>query len=72
LLLLLLRGLCLYDLKLPIFPSPLQFGKTALHWAAHWGRMELVLKLLDKGAVLDKRDEVRKAAGVAAVFVTSP
>ena len=33
-----------------------QFGKTALHWAAEWGREELVTALLDAGADIDQKD----------------
>jgi ankyrin repeat protein len=40
----------------------LQFGKSAMHWAAEWGRMELLQALLDAGADIDKRDGVSKLA----------
>ena len=39
-----------------IFICILQFGKTALHWAAEWGREELVTALLDAGADIDQKD----------------
>jgi hypothetical protein len=33
-----------------------------MHWAAEWGRMELLQALLDAGADVDKRDGVSKLA----------
>ena len=34
-----------------------QHGRTALHWAAHAGMVEVVTVLLDAGAILEARDK---------------
>ncbi len=40
--------------------TALQEGKTPLHWASTWGRVEVVQLLLERGAVVDARDEVSR------------
>ena len=41
---------------------PIQAGKTPLHWAARHGKPEVVTKLLDSGADVDMKDNVRKGS----------
>lgn len=45
-----------------------QFGKTALHWAAEWGRRELLEALLEAGADIDKRDGDGRTPIMCAAF----
>ena len=42
---------------------PLQYGMTALMYAARWGHKEVVEVLLGRGADLQAKDEVRPPAG---------
>ena len=37
-----------------------QDGGTSLHWAARYGHLEVVTKLLDSGADVHVKDNVRK------------
>ena len=45
-----------------MFFFPIQDGKTPLHWAAQNGKPEVVTKLLDSGADVDMKDNVRKGS----------
>ena len=36
----------------------LQYGLTALHWAATWGKVEVMNMLVKHGAAVDIRDKV--------------
>ncbi len=40
--------------------TALQEGKTPLHWASQWGMVAVVRLLLEQGADVDARDEVRR------------
>ncbi|CAM9327967.1 unnamed protein product, partial [Ectocarpus sp. 13 AM-2016] len=36
-----------------------RFGKTPLHWAAGQGHVDIVLALMDAGAMVDSRDHFK-------------
>ena len=45
-----------------LFFFPIQDGKTPLNWAAQYGNPEVVTILLDSGADVDMKDNVRKGS----------
>lgn len=48
--------LTLYSATSPL--PPLQNGVTTLHWAARFGQLSLIDKLVDKGADVNAKDNV--------------